>query len=161
MDVRFMKISSHKVGDNENRSQIGKGKRINETFKGDANIKRKKDTKPNDEIRDVRIFRCINIKSKGFVGEDGNFGETSSDDKAEVCSNDRSEVKMNKQRVRNEEEISKKRVKSDEKIEDPSEMNISLKVQSDNKVYSDEKVIVYCPLSVEVSTGDIEMAEVK
>jgi len=57
MDVRFMKIIDPNVGDNENPNQIGKGRRINEIFKG-------KETPIKNEALSVRSDEETNASSE-------------------------------------------------------------------------------------------------
>ncbi|CAG8494877.1 38799_t:CDS:2 [Gigaspora margarita] len=59
IDVWFMKIIDSKVGNNKNRNQIEKDKRINETFKGKA-------TSMKNEALPVRSNRKMN-SSRAFV----------------------------------------------------------------------------------------------
>ncbi|CAG8476419.1 14479_t:CDS:2, partial [Dentiscutata erythropus] len=87
------------------------GKRINETFKDESNTKRKKDTMPNDEIQDVRIFRCVDVKGRGFVGcccqnkndvrsNESNHDKETKKEEMVVELNDKL-IEMNKEKIEN------------------------------------------------------------
>ncbi|CAG8787856.1 8858_t:CDS:1, partial [Gigaspora rosea] len=47
--------------------RYGKGKGSENALEKNHYKERKKDTNSNDEIQDVKIFRCVDVEGKGFA----------------------------------------------------------------------------------------------